>query len=97
MKKKLNLKKETVAMLDGMNDVRGGGGTVAVSFQSNCNLCPTQNNTCWCTRTPACDDPKPVSLGQPACVVSNMPESCPCVASKGLESCGCIRPTILGC
>ena len=58
MKKKLNLRKETVAMLDGMNEVRGGG-TVLVSYQSNCNLCPsavaTQCNT-GCTACPSKGD-----------------------------------------
>ena len=96
MKKKLNLRKETVAMLDGMNDVRGGGGSVAVSFQSNCFACQSNQNGCWETKTPVCDAPSPTTIGQ-TCVLSGMPESCPCIATQGPETCTCIRPTILNC
>ena len=55
MKKKLELKKETVATLDGMGEVRGGGGTVIVSYQSNCNMCPTMDVFTQCnTRCTLC-------------------------------------------
>ncbi len=71
-------------MLDGMNEVRGGGGSVAVSFQSNCNLCPTENNTCWCTRMPECEKPKSngifqcpiVSVADTHCTPKTVEEGC---------------------
>ncbi len=91
MKKKLELKKETVAMLDGMNEVRGGG-TVLVSYQSNCNLCPTDNNACWLTKTPACD-PEPEKSNK--CYSEIM--VCQVNPSKEIGLCKPIESLIAGC
>ncbi len=102
MKKKLNLKKETVAMLDGMGEVRGGGGTVAASVNSNCFACPTMANTCNsdCTLCPTkrndCAGPTDPYLTNPygECGAGSTMAATPCQSHKQYEV-SCFNPPLV--